>query len=303
LTPAPKGDAAASGHRRARVAFVTSRALAALTEDDRLAVAPLARAGVDVTATVWNDPGVNWGAFDLVIMRSPWDYFLQPTEFFAWIDRREAEGAPLLNPAGVMRVNLDKRYLMEFAARGLPVIETEWLPRGATLDLPALLARRGWARAVLKPAVSGGGWRTVLTDPERPEEDAALAREILASGGLLVQRFVDEVRSAGEWSLVYFERRFHHAVVKRPRAGDFRVQSDHGGSVTTDTPSAEVLAEAQRVLDAVAGPLLYARVDGIEVAGRFELMELELVEPALFLGAAPNAVEAFTRAIRTRLNA
>jgi len=293
LTPAPQ--------RRARVAFVTSRQLEQLTDDDRLAVAPLARAGVDVTPTVWNDPEVDWTAFDLVIMRSPWDYFLHPDAFFAWIDRREAEGVPLLNPPGVMRENLDKRYLVEFAARGLPVIETEWLPPGASLDLPALLARRGWARAVLKPAVSGGAWRTVLTDPGRPEEDAARARDILASGGLLVQRFVDEVRSAGEWSLVYFERRFHHAVVKRPGAGDFRVQSDHGGSVTPTTPSAAVLADAERVLDAVAGPLLYARVDGIEIAGRFELMELELAEPALFLGAAADAPEAFTRAVCARL--
>jgi glutathione synthase/RimK-type ligase-like ATP-grasp enzyme len=277
-----------------RIAFVTSEALHDLTPSDRLAAAALRARGAAVTPAVWTDPAVDWAGFDRVIIRSPWDYYHHRDRFLQWIDHLDAVGAPVSNPTAILRWNLDKTYLRDL---DVPLVETEWIVRGGPLDLPRILRERQWDRAVVKPTVSGGATDTWITTAESAAAHHARAAAILSRCGLMVQRFMPEIGTDGEWSLLFFRRRFSHAIIKRPTAGDFRVQVEHGGTTTPAVPSAALLAQAQRVVDAVAGELLYARVDGLDVGGELRLMELEVLEPDLFLAHAKGAPERFADAV------
>jgi glutathione synthase/RimK-type ligase-like ATP-grasp enzyme len=280
-----------------RIAFATSKALKDLTEDDRLAVAPLKRLGVEVVPAVWNDPKVKWDAFDLVVVRSPWDYFHHVDAFWEWFTTLDRAGVPVQNPTAVMRWNFDKLYLRWIEERGGSVVPTEWVEKGGKVDLAEVLRRRGWARAVVKPTVSGGANDTWIIDQATGTEDAKKLPPILARCGLMIQPFLAEIETEGEISMLFYNGKYSHSVRKRPRAGDFRVQTDHGGTVEPATPSVETLKEAQRIVDLRDEPLLYARVDGVVVGDEFQLMEFEVLEPQIFLPYHPEAAERFARAV------
>ncbi|HEU4700043.1 MAG TPA: hypothetical protein VFS40_12750 [Gemmatimonadales bacterium] len=279
------------------LAFATYAAVPALQPDDERLAAALARRGGGVTAAAWNDPAVTWDAFDAVVLRSTWDYYLDPAGFRAWLDAREAAGTPVLNPPPVVRWNLDKRYLRDLAGRGVAVVPTRWVEPGEPADLAALLAETGWDAVVVKPAVSAAAHETWRTARASAAADDARFRA-LAAGTVLVQPYLPEIEREGEWSLLFFGGAFSHAVRKRPRAGDFRVQPQHGGVTTLETPPAALREAAERVLAAAgeatgcgAAALAYARVDGCVVDGAFRLMELEVIEPTLFFTQAPEAAE------------
>lgn len=287
-----------SGDRKT-VAFLTCRRLPGVAADDLAAVAALRTVGIDAEPAVWDDPSVHWERFAAAVVRSTWDYHLRPEEFRRFVTRLETLGVPLWNPPDLVRWNLDKRYLRELAERGVPVLPTAWVEEGPAPDLAALLDERGWDEAVVKPIVSANGhatWRTSRAAAPGQQEELA---ELIAHGGAMIQPFVEEIASAGEWSLLFFAGRFSHAVIKRPRPGDFRVQVDHGGTAEPAEPPAAVLARAERILAAVRGPWLYARVDGCVLSGRrgFHLMELEMLEPCLFFAQDPEAPARFATAL------
>jgi glutathione synthase/RimK-type ligase-like ATP-grasp enzyme len=277
-----------------RLAFATWRGLPELTADDRLAAEALRRRGATVHPLLWDAPGVDGAGFDAVIVRSVWDYHLRPVEFLAWVERLERAGTLLLNPPAVLRWNHHKSYLRDLAARGVATVPTVWLERGAEVDLGGLLADRGWAEAVVKPAISASAHETWVTSPSRVSTDhQGRLRGLLLAGDALVQPLVPEVRHQGEWSLLFLGGKFSHAMLKRPREGDFRVQEELGGSARPEEPSSALVEQARQALAAAPAPCLYARVDGVERDGRLVLMELELIEPVLYFGADPGAADRF----------
>jgi glutathione synthase/RimK-type ligase-like ATP-grasp enzyme len=282
------------------IALATSAAHAALTDDDRALIPALAARGHTAEPVVWNDPTAAWERFGAVVLRSTWDYHLAPAAFLAWIDLLTARGVRLVNPADVVRWNVDKRYLLELERRGAAVVPTAHVTAGDA-TLAAVAGRAGWRDVVAKPAISATAHRTWRAAAPFTTEDEARFRDIATAwGGALVQPFVPEIATAGEWSLVYFASRLSHAVLKRAKGGDFRVQSDFGGSWAAAAPPPAVVAAAEAVLAALPfapASCAYARVDGVVQDGAFRLMELELVEPALFLGAAAGAVDRFADAI------
>jgi glutathione synthase/RimK-type ligase-like ATP-grasp enzyme len=196
----------------------------------------------------------------------------------------------------LLRWNAHKRYLRELEEEDIPVVPTAWLHTRASIG--ALLRERGWSSAVVKPAVSAsahGTWRTAI---ERADEDQARVDEAMVGGALLVQPFLEEVARDGEWSLLFFGGTFSHAVRKRPREGDFRVQHEFGGTAQQLRAPAALRRDAERVLAAACRRLeleprdiAYARVDGVERDGRLLLMELECIEPQLYLALEPTAPE------------
>lgn len=290
-----------------RIALATCDEIPGLTADDRIGRAALEALGARVEPAVWSDPAVEWGAFDAVIVRSCWDYFHRPGEFSAWVDALDAAGVRLLNPAALLRWNGDKRYLRDLADAGIAVPETAWI-EDEVPSLAAVLAERGWEEAVVKPVVSGGGfetWRVRASDAEAMQ--ASLAA-LVARGPVMVQRFIPGILSRGELSLLYFGGRFSHALVKRAREGEFRVQHVHGGTIEPVDAPAWLRAHGERVITAaaeragLAEPPLYARVDGVMMEdGRFLLMELECLEPDFFLRTDAGAAERFARAVSTTL--
>lgn len=281
------------------VCFVTCLRWPEVSESDGYVTRALETRGVVVEARAWNDPGASVEGFDAVVLRSNWDYHFTPDVFLEWLRRGEAAGVRLWNPPALVRWNLSKRYLLDLAAAGVPVVPTVLLD-GAPERLPGLLAERGWTTAVVKPAVSASAHDTVLV----PLADAATVAAAIATGDIrapvLVQPFVEEIRTRGEWSLVFIDGAFTHAVLKHPTPHDFRVQPRLGGRTAAAVPSPSVLDAAARVLTALPLPPLYARIDGVECESGFAVMEVELNEPGLFFTYAPAAAEAFADAICRR---
>jgi glutathione synthase/RimK-type ligase-like ATP-grasp enzyme len=291
-----------------RVVFATSRQLPELSPDCRLAPPAFAARGWDVRVEVWDDPTVDWTATDLVIIRSVWDYYLRREAFIAWLDLLDAANAHVENPTRVVRHNLDKHYLGELEAAGAAIVATFYAP----LSMSAAAARtealeRGWSEVVIKPTVNAAGHNTHRVDPRTDDFDRAFAtaRE---GGGLMIQRFVPAVVDQGEWSLVFFAGTYSHAVRKTARPGEFRVQDDWGGAVHIEQPSKDLIDQATHTLECahtawnLPAELAYARVDGVvDAHGQFLLMELELIEPELFLRADDRAPERFADAIAGRL--
>lgn len=287
---------------RHRIAFATAADYPLIQADDAELAATLARLGSEPVSCIWNDPTVDWSGFDAVLIRTIWDYFKHYAAFLAWLERLDQLGVPTINDSAVLRWNSNKRYLLELAAHGVPTIPTR-LVHGSELG-PALAALRG-QQVVIKPTISGGAWHTLRGIVGEGAFTQALTG-LPPEQDYLLQPFVPAVASAGEWSLLYFAGVFSHAVIKRPAPGDYRVQHDFGGSVEPRLPDATPLVAAERVLATVAtlgyGGHAYARVDGVVSAGHFLLMELELVEPFLFLAGQPDAAERLARDIVARIS-
>ena len=195
---------------------------------------PLARATagtVELVPTPWDDTQVDWSTFDAVLLRSCWDYHLRHGEFLDWLDRVEQRGQTILNPPSLVRWNSDKRYLRDLAEGGHRVVETEWIASGDDPALADRLDRRGWQQVVVKPSVSASATDTWQLHRRDADAHDARVRTLTARGAVMMQPFLPEIVERGEWSLVYFDGNFSHAVVKRPAAGEFRVQAEFGGAI------------------------------------------------------------------------
>lgn len=279
------------------VAFVTCRQLPDIHDDDGLAADVLRDRGIPVVSAVWDEPAADWRRYRCVVIRSTWDYHHHQDRYAAWLRRCADDGVRLWNPPATVLANMNKRYLSDLEQRGVDVVPTEYLDVGHGQSLRGLLERRGWDRAVVKPAVSASAYRTWRTTTATADRDQAAFEEDSARHEVLVQPHVDEIATRGEWSLVFFAGQYSHATIKRPAAGDFRVQEELGGHSAPAEPPDHVIESARHILSLSPSPLLYARVDGIERGQRFMLMELEINEPYLFLGSSPGAAARFANAI------
>lgn len=301
-----------------RIALATHAAAPGITADDALLAEALRARGATADAVPWDDPAADWSSYALVVVRSTWDYHLRAAEFERWIGALEQRRVPLMNPPAVLRWNGNKRYLLELEQRGVAIVPTEVLaaddPRASPGALRATLERNGWTDAVVKPVVSASGhgtWRTSLATAGADEGRFAALRAS-SPAGVLVQPFVPEIVTDGEWSLVFIGGRFSHAAIKRARAGEFRVQSEHGGSYAPATAPPSLVADAERAVVAAAAcagvsaaDVVYARVDGVATphadGARLLLMELECLEPNLFFLQAPAGAERMADALIARV--
>jgi glutathione synthase/RimK-type ligase-like ATP-grasp enzyme len=285
-------------NRRPSVAFVTYRGLPGLNPDDRRAAAALESLGTRVDAVCWDDSAVDWVAYGAVVLRSTWDYHLRFAEFHAWIDRMEAERVRLWNRPAIVRWNTDKSYFGRLSHPTLSPAPTEILQRGSSVDLAALLGARGWDEAVMKPAISADGFSTERTSPAQAGSDQPVLDAMLARADVVMQKLVPEIRTNGEISLMFFGGAFSHAVRKRPKAGEFRVQERLGGIIVRTDPPPALIDDARNLLETWAPGTLYARVDVVDTVERFVLMEVELAEPSLYFEHDPPSALAFARAIQ-----
>jgi glutathione synthase/RimK-type ligase-like ATP-grasp enzyme len=284
---------------RKRVALITWNWLPHGAESERLMLPYLATAGVEAEFVDWRDPLVHVKRFDLVVLRTCWDYHLRAAEFLDWL-RRTACAVPVLNTLETVLWNYNKCYLRELEAQGIEIAPTVFVADGSigAADRARIL---DWQKIVVKPAVSATAHNTWLM------ESAAFLRETEPAGKIqspyLVQQFIPEVATNGEISFIYIDGVYSHAVLKRPAAGDFRVQKDFGGSAAPLQPPAELLRQADEIAGAVTRvrDSLYCRIDAVERDGRLLLMELELIEPELFLGLANGAAGALAAAILKKL--
>lgn len=278
------------------VALATGAAWPELAPDDRLLLLALAEHGIAAAPAVWDDPRVAWDDFEAVVVRSCWDYHHRPDRFEDWTRRLEAAGVPVWNPPELLRWNMRKTYLVELAAAGVATVPTRFLEPAAAPELDAVLSAAGWKDAVVKPVVSASAHETWRARQGRAG-DGDRFRRLVARMPVMVQPYLREIEQEGEWSFCFFGGAFSHAVVKRPKPGDFRVQADLGGRSQLAAPPAGLVEQAAAALAAAPAGTLYARVDGCVLGGTLHLMELELLEPGLFLALAPGAPDRFARAV------
>ena len=290
-----------------RVILATASRLPRVDEDDAPLRAALASVGVGAQTQAWDDPAVDWGRARACVIRSTWNYVHHYDAFLAWAQRCAAV-TTLLNPLPVVRWNSHKRYLCELSAAGLPVVPTRLIARGQPAQLASLVG--DWSGdIVLKPAVSAGSFNTVRIARADLELGQRHLDRLVAAGDALVQPFLPSVEDHGERALVCIDGALTHAVRKSPR---FAGQAQRISAAAVDIAADEArLAEAAlawvasqvHLASPAPAPLLYARVDlARDAQGQPCLMELELVEPSLFLDRSPAALARLAAAIKQRIS-
>ena len=249
----------------------------------------------------WSAPDEDWSRFSFLLIKSVWDYFDFYSEFLNWIMHIKTLEIPVLNDLDTILWNSSKTYLLEIQAKGFPVIAGKLLEKGTNFNGDALRESMDSESWVLKPLVSGGAKNTLKIKAKDWNSQIEKINELLEHESFLIQPFVKEVAEVGEYSLIFFNGKFSHAVLKTPAKDDFRVQHYFGGTIATIQPSAKMLDSCQNLVDEFASESLYVRVDGVEVDGVFHLMELEMIEPYLFLVLDEKAIPNYKEALIARL--
>jgi glutathione synthase/RimK-type ligase-like ATP-grasp enzyme len=252
--------------------------------------------GLNIERCIWNDVNVDWKKYDLVILKSPWDYHECLEEFTAWLDVLQAMDLRLLNPVGSVRWNSDKHYLTDIANAGLNMIPSTFLEKGTTPALQPLFEQLQTDKIIIKPCVSAGAKNIISITVDQVNAMQGEIYGLLRGETYFAQPFMHEIYE-GEWALMFFIGKFSHSVLKMPGGGDFRVQHYYGGNVTAAEAKASHIASAAEYVAQFGKGSLYARVDGIICNGQFHLMELELIEPFLYLDTNADAYEHFYAAL------
>ncbi len=281
-----------------RLALATAATQVHTDQDDAPLLAAAEAAGHDAELVAWDDASADWAGYDTVLVRSTWDYHTRRDAFVDWA-AHVGQVTRLFNPAEVIRWNTHKGYLLELEERGAPLVPTAWLAQGDRVDLVALAAQRDWDDLVVKPAIGAGGDGISHV---RPEEGQAALDALLATGDAMVQPFLPTIATGGELSVILFDGEVSHAVVKRPADGAFLVQIEHGGryEALSAVPE-EAGALARWIVEATGQELLFARVDLVaDEVGSWQLTELEVTEPGLYMDLVPGSAERLVAALERR---
>jgi glutathione synthase/RimK-type ligase-like ATP-grasp enzyme len=242
---------------------------------------------------------VDWPSFDLLIIRSTWDYYLHFEAFEKWLMLINNLNITLCNTVEIISENSHKFYLKNLQKKGVQIIPTEFLDKTDHLDL-SLIHDKDWQTAIIKPAVSAGSFMTEKFNKKDILSTTAKYTQIVKTCDLLVQKFMPEIELFGEVSLIFFGGVFSHAVKKMPHTGDFRVQVQFGGQYARFSPKPSTLQIAENILNTYTVTPIYARIDGIETASQFYLMEVELIEPDLYFNIVPEAKGRFVDCVLER---
>ena len=285
-----------------RICFLTMDSLQDFVAYDHLVVELLHRAGVHVDEVSWRKPDVCWDDYRLVVIRSPWDYQSAPYQFLNVLEQIDRSSAILLNSLEIVRWNLRKLYLQAIEAEGSAIVPTLWLTSPGVQELRDLFSRLNVSELVVKPVIGANADNAFRLTATASETELLCAASAFQGSIALAQPFIRSVVERGEYSLIFFDGQFSHAVLKTPKAGDFRVQEEHGATIQPVTPSQDLVEFARHCHKAIPDATLYSRVDLVLLENQQPaVMELELIEPSLYLAFDELAAERFARAICRRL--
>ena len=259
--------------------------------------------GLDINLEIWTNQQVNWKDYDLLLLKSPWDYFDYFEKFLLWLDVIEELGIPILNPVDIVRWNADKHYLKDISDAGLPVTPSLFIEKSTVPRLHDYFVHFATDKLIIKPTVSGGSKNTFKFTEKDVERLGPQIEDLLKNESFIIQPFLNEIQDEGELSFLFFNGKFSHCLLKKAKAGDFRVQHTLGGSIHPQNPSEKLIAATSKYVEEFAKSCLYARVDGVIIDGEFYLMELELIEPFLFLFTEEKSYENYYRALRDMIAA
>lgn len=281
------------------IAIATSQEYLDLNPDDLIFLEYLKK-DFRIVPAVWNDPTIRWAEFDGIMIRSCWDAHIYYEEYEKWLKKI----APLnvWNPVSVLQWGFKKRYLLELASKGISIIPTEFVFERSKVQLLELMREKNWSEIVIKPEISASAFETFRGSSSNMSEVQAEFDRINKMRPCLIQSFMPEIQDEGELSFLFFEKEFHYAIRKKPNKGDFRSQRDFGARSERFYPDPEIVDQARRVVNAVDSDLLYARVDVVVRQRKIYLMELEVLDPNLFLEHVPEAAISVAEKVKTRFS-
>ena len=284
-----------------KIALLTCKKLPNLTESDQLLIPALAKHSITAKAVIWDEEAVNWTDYDYLIFRNTWDYYEKQQEFDFWLTKMEKLGIKTLNSISIINQNKHKFYLRDFQKQGITILPTVFIDRTENLNLSEIIPKH-WKKAVIKPAYSAGSYQTQVIEISETENINQQYKPIASEKELLLQEFMPQIQTLGETSFVFFNKKFSHAVNKKPVEGEFRIQSQFGGIYKLVQPNLELVNKAQKIVNTFQGDLLYARVDGIVIENELHLMEIECIEPDLYFNLSENSQTKFVTALLELIN-
>lgn len=283
-----------------RCAFLSMDSLEGFFVYDYMLFTPLKTYGWDVEEVSWHKADVDWNQYDVVVVRSTWDYQQDAEAFVRCLQRIDASTAVLANSLQLLLWNIDKTYLQDIAGQGINIVPTRWFEAFDLADVAKSFAHFAVEEIVIKPTVSANADHTHRLNREQLLAQGLALKAIFKQRPFMVQPFLPAVVEEGEYSLFYFNGHYSHCIVKQPKTDDFRVQEEHGGLLTSVQPTEEMLTQARHTMAAMPDDALYARIDLLRCKEEFAVMEIELIEPSLYFNMDENAAQCFADAFIER---
>jgi len=274
------------------IALITYTDFPGLSESDKMLLALLKKEGQVVTVVPWDKDGVDWSVFSCVIIRSCWNYYEKFDDFLRWLGILQKSTITVWNPISVIEWNIRKTYIRDLASVGISVVPIVFLEQDSRELLQDICIENKWEEIIIKPTVGASAHGVYKIHKREAESKQVLVTELLKESAVMVQPFMKEIEN-GEYSIIFIGKRYSHAVLKVPKRGEFRVNYEQGSREEITEIDKDLLLQAQAVVDTIEPSLLYTRVDGIIVDGKFMLMELELIEPHLYFDLYPEGAEKF----------
>jgi hypothetical protein len=272
-----------------------------ILDEDGIVKKALEQLGLRVLRLSWDDPNFDWSTTKSILFRTTWDYFDRFDEFSQWLNR-VSQQTQLLNSEAIIRWNLDKHYLIDLAKKGVNICQTIFIEKGETKSLKELAIANNLTDFVIKPCVSGAARETYHIKIEDVDNHEANFEKLIRQEAMMLQPFQHSVPVKGEVSYMVMNGKFTHAILKKAKPGDFRVQDDFGGTVHDYTPSLEEIKFAEFTASCFPEPPIYARVDAFtDNNGNLALAELELIEPELWFRYNPAAADELAKGIQQRI--
>ncbi len=265
-----------------KIALVSHENLLDLSKNDQILQRCFQDRKIKTEILAWNDMLVNWEQFDSVVIRSTWDYYLNINEYKKWLSQFKKMSCQLVNSPSLVLANLHKNYLVDLKRCGMSVVPSYLINDNNMNDIGLVLDAIDKDKVVIKPVMGASAYQVNVLNKNSLLSNKNVRENIVSHGDVIVQPFLKEINTLGEWSFVFFSGEYSHAVIKKPSSDDFRVQGRFGGRYEFIAPSDDFIKQAKVFVDILEIVPSYARVDMIEVEGQLWLMEMELNEPCLF---------------------
>ena len=262
--------------------------------------------GLNISRPVWNDPVVKWDHFDLIVLDTTWDYHLNPEDFRKWLDDLENNNLTVINPSRLVQWNMDKKYLFELWRKKFRIPKSLIIKKKTPMDqiiekISVEFNSEAHSSLIVKPTISASSYKTAKVNHPISKNGQKIISDIIDECDLLVQEYLELIKD-GEYSIIFFNGQYTHSILKTPKSGEFRSQSEFGGSVEKVDPPPRLIDFADRLLDEFPLYPTYARIDVVYDGVSGILMECELIEPYLFLSESEHGTKILIDALLSKIN-
>ncbi|MBI5324173.1 MAG: hypothetical protein HZB41_02650 [Ignavibacteriae bacterium] len=284
-----------------KIGFITSNEQPELLGYDREIIIKLRDREIKAEPVIWDKPNLKWDSFDMLIMRTAWGYHLRHREFKDLLDFIEINKIPIWNPANIMKDNMHKFYLKNLNEAGFNIVPSMFLEPEDLPQISEIVSQTDWKKIVIKPAISAGAADTFAFSRVEQLLMNGKITDIFKGRQFILQKYIEDIQTEGEWANIFFSNGYHYSILKMPKQGDYRVQNDYGGTYFNRKAPEFVYKSAKEIADYYLNKCLYVRVDGVASDGKFYLMEVEMIEPDLYINVVPKAMEPFIESIIQKL--